>query len=360
MNAEIALGIFLSQIFFSMKSNDFLNTHVEDAPPLEQIANVALTPYQYVFNGTRVHIEGDQVEFSPTFITEHPDHRGEMLKYGAAMIAAAPSAVLGGALKGLSYCLSSKTRKACDLIAAAHRTAKTITPNHAYFSSCGIETLFSDELISSENVPKPPSLTLRQQIETDAMHEIMGILDNAEIPCWVDGGTCLGAYRHGGMIPWDFDVDISIIDRDFDNAYEALKQLDPHKFQIQDWSGRDCPKTLLKIYVRESNSAIDIYTYHIDVEKQQVAYNFSLENSPYLPQKWKVREQPFKTPVPIDVLFPLKKGMFEGKEVRVPGNIIAWLKSKYGKNLSPARVWNEELQDYEKILDHPYWKQSHI
>lgn len=360
MNTEIALGLILSQLFFSLKSADFLSTQVEKAPLLEQVANYTLLPYQLVFNGQTATIEGDQVTFSPTFLIEHPDHFKEMCKYGAALLTAVPSAACGALFKGISFCLFSETRETRRLIELSKITPQEIESKAALLLGREESSLYSDEFAPCGHVPRPPHLTPQQQIETDAMHTIMSLLEREKIPCWVDGGTCLGAYRHGGMIPWDFDVDLSILRCDFDSAFEALKLLDPEEFQIQNWSGRDTPKGLLKVYVRKSRSAIDLYTYDVDLERQEVRYLFALEHSPYLPKKWKVREQPFKTPVPLSTLFPLKKAFFEGREVRVPHDIVAWLQSKYGENLSPARVWSDELQDYQKIEGHPYWKQSHI
>ena len=37
---------------------------------------------------------------------------------------------------------------------------------------------------------------------------VTGVLDSAGVHYWASGGTCLGAVRHGGLIPWDDDIDI--------------------------------------------------------------------------------------------------------------------------------------------------------
>jgi len=49
-----------------------------------------------------------------------------------------------------------------------------------------------------------------QKICLELLQEVKTICDANELLYWIDGGTLLGAKRHGGFIPWDDDVDVCL------------------------------------------------------------------------------------------------------------------------------------------------------
>jgi hypothetical protein len=320
-----------------------------NANPIESLGDFLLTPSQYLFAGKKIILKDDGCQVKQTF---HYDNL-HWLKTLVSLIALPVSEVLGSTVKGLAY-LSPEVRE-------KHRKIKEtlkagIAKSHLEeYSEKGLGALHCDEFIPCQGHKRPMGLTKKQKVEIQALKEVIALFEANQIPYWIDCGTCLGAYRYGGIIPWDWDIDLSIFIDDHENVKRVLSQLDPDKYQIQDWSSYSVPKSFLKLYVKETKNFIDIYHYGINEKERKVGYVFTYMDSPF-PHSWKEAELKCIKPLKYEEMFPLKKANFDGVTVWAPNNVVAFLQSKYGENLDPTMVWDEELKDYKKVEDHPYYK----
>lgn len=64
--------------------------------------------------------------------------------------------------------------------------------------------------------------------------EIDKICRAHNIPYWLDSGTLIGAVRHGGFIPWDDDMDICVLRKDYPRLRKALLSDLPPQYQLSD------------------------------------------------------------------------------------------------------------------------------
>lgn len=64
--------------------------------------------------------------------------------------------------------------------------------------------------------------------------EIDRICRKHDIPYWLDSGTLLGAVRHGGFIPWDDDMDICVLQKDYPRLRDALISELPKRYELSD------------------------------------------------------------------------------------------------------------------------------
>lgn len=70
----------------------------------------------------------------------------------------------------------------------------------------------------------------------DMLKYIDRICRENDIQYWLSSGTCLGAVRHGGFIPWDDDIDVEMLERDYIKFVQITRDDITSQFILQDHS----------------------------------------------------------------------------------------------------------------------------
>jgi hypothetical protein len=345
------LGMPVVTSFHAVRENIFLNTRMTNGTLLEKLGDFFLTPSHYLFAGKTIAIY-DKQKIGLNVIQSYNYQNWRWWKTFLALIALPMAEPIGISIKGISY-LYPEVMQRHEAIGAALK-AKIVTSHNEDYHRKGIGEFHCTDFIPCLNCKRPPLLTRKQKIEIQALKEMVSLLEAHKIIYWIDFGTCLGAYRHGGIIPWDYDIDIGIFQEDHENVKRILSTLNPEEYQVQDWSSYARPKTLLKLFVKKTKNFIDIYHYKIDEKENSISYIFTYEDSP-LPESWKKRDLQALKPFQYRQIFPLKKAMFDGLTTWAPNQVVDFLHNKYGENLEPSMVWDEGLMAYTKVADHPYW-----
>lgn len=132
---------------------------------------------------------------------------------------------------------------------------------------------------------KEENLRKCQLKQLSILEEVDKICRKHSIEYWIDGGTLLGAVRHGGFIPWDDDIDIGMMRSEFEKFKKVCHELPENLFfqtPETDNTWYPVPK------VRDLNSLYiePLYSFREDYEKGIFIDIFPKELYPSAPVKW--------------------------------------------------------------------------
>jgi hypothetical protein len=346
-------GMPLVTWYHAFTENIFLNTAATDARGLEWVGNEILSPAQFLLGGKIAIQNGEKYSLELRF-----NYHNYLPWKSVASILSLPIALpIGSLIKGLSY-FSPTTQDHHQKILAA-QSSNEVVSNLPLYKVLGLPLSDESVLLDPPAYQRRPGEENHLLEDKELLRDIAQILKENQIPFWLDVGSCLGAYRYGGVIPWDIDCDVAILLPDFQNVRNALKKLDPTKYVAQDWSSRCHPKSHIRVYVYATRNHLDIYCFAIDPEKKTLTWVFANGDSSFMTEAWKIRERRFAVPSAYETVFPLKKALFDGIEVFVPNQTKKYLQERYGDDISPAKIYNPATDTYENVASHPYWTRAH-
>lgn len=99
------------------------------------------------------------------------------------------------------------------------------------------------------------------------MDRIKAAFDRHQIRYWLDFGTLLGAVRHGGFVPWDDDIDISVLRDDFERARPILKEA----FEGTPYRVRECGESHFQLRIMSVDNGIGVDIFPVDAATDAVA-----------------------------------------------------------------------------------------
>ncbi len=79
---------------------------------------------------------------------------------------------------------------------------------------------------------EPEVLAQLQKTELGILKDFCDLCERYDIDYFGVGGTGIGAVRHGGFIPWDDDIDIGLLRRDYDKFLKVAAKEMKEKYRI--------------------------------------------------------------------------------------------------------------------------------
>ena len=93
-----------------------------------------------------------------------------------------------------------------------------------------------------------------QDVLVEMMQDIHNVCIKRKIGYALVGGSCLGAVRHQGFVPWDDDIDISMLREDWEKFRSCFDEELGEKYVMEapQYGNKDCKTTWAKVYKKKT------------------------------------------------------------------------------------------------------------
>jgi glycerol-3-phosphate cytidylyltransferase len=172
-------------------------------------------------------------------------------------------------------------------------------------------------------------------------YDFQKIMDTYSIPFFFSSGTLLGAVRHGGMIPWDDDLDCCVLKENIDslilNAIPELKRIGytVKYFDYPGWRG-------FKVELFRDKKIVTFL---------DVFFMYFNEGQYRYPSDWTTL---INMSMKKEDIFPLKKISFGNVEISVVNNHELFLTKNFGPN------WKTHTKKYNHLFGLQDYKETPI
>lgn len=181
------------------------------------------------------------------------------------------------------------------------------------------EQILANEDLVAENDEEKIAMTKRiQQDLLPILKEVKRVCEKLEIPYFLCAGSCLGAVRHQGFIPWDDDIDIGMLREDYERFLREARGELQYPFMLID--NMDVPHYYVNhAKVFKDNTA----SVNREVSHLKIHHGFYLDIFPFDKMSEKEEEQ---------------NRLYEDK-TRMRGQIVAMRHPTAYSGKNPIKKW---------------------
>ena len=171
------------------------------------------------------------------------------------------------------------------------------------------------------------------------LQDTVTILERNNIPYWLDAGTLLGIIRDNELIPWDYDIDLSVsstyikqvlsLKKQFLPKYRLLKRLD-YSDRLPDIY-RSCKVKLIlgKLSLLKNKQEL-----HLDI-----FFKYKVDNHYYWIDSSITKRVDARFHDSLDTI------MWNGRKYSIPAHVEDYLTQRYGED------WRTPKENYDASID---------